>query len=270
MTLDPKISEKMNHFARLGIPFLFIINYDLKDSLVLGLDEIDKNNILFKINNHSNTPPARVNKSGAIKKSYPVNYQVYKKKFESVQKEILYGNSYLLNLSFKTEIELAISLEEIFFKGAAPYKLYLKDKLVLFSPESFIKIRDNKIFTYPMKGTMVKENEHSYDLLLNDFKESAEHATITDLLRNDLSKVAKNVWVNRYRYIDEIVTEEKTILQVSSEISGELLSEYFNKPGDIFNRILPAGSVTGAPKKKTIDIINDIEDYQRGNYTGVF
>ncbi len=270
MKLDKKISEKMNALTSQGIPFLFILDFDLQNSLVLKQDEIQNENILFHLNNYTNATSKKGKAGRAIKKAYPVKYQLYKDKFNSVQKEIHYGNSYLLNLSFKTEIDLAISLEEIFFKSTAPYKLYLKDKLVLFSPETFIKIRQNRIFTYPMKGTMVKENEKSYDILLNDTKESAEHATITDLLRNDLSKVAKNVEVERYRYIDEIITEEKTILQVSSEISGEILPEYIHKPGDIFNQILPAGSVTGAPKQKTIDIIKSVEDYQRGNYTGVF
>ncbi|MCK4920062.1 MAG: aminodeoxychorismate synthase component I, partial [Bacteroidales bacterium] len=146
----------------------------------------------------------------------------------------------------------------------------LKDRFVVFSPESFIKIKNGKIYTYPMKGTAIKENPESAQKLLDDPKESAEHATITDLLRNDLSKVAKNVKVNRYRYIDEINTGGKTILQVSSEISGDLFPEYCNNFGDLFQKILPAGSVTGAPKKKTVEIIKATENYNRGFYTGVF
>ena len=160
--------------------------------------------------------------------------------------------------------------EKIFYQSKAPYKLYVKDRFVLFSPESFVKIRGDKIYTYPMKGTMIKESENSEQELLENKKESAEHATITDLLRNDLSKVASNVKVDKYRYVEEIETPEKTILQVSSKISGTLLPEFRSSLGDVFMKLLPAGSITGAPKLKTVEIIKDVETYNRGFYTGVF
>lgn len=121
-----------------------------------------------------------------------------------------------------------------------------------------------------MKGTMIKESENSVNELLENKKESAEHATITDLLRNDLSRVATSVKVDKYRYVEEIETPGKTILQVSSKISGTLLPEYRHNPGDLFMELLPAGSVTGAPKLKTVEIIKDVETYSRGFYTGVF
>ena len=195
---------------------------------------------------------------------------MFQNKFAKVQAEIRAGNTYLLNLTFRHPVRINKSLKDIFYLSRAKYKLWLNDKFVLFSPESFVKIKDGEIFTYPMKGTAEKKDENSASQLLKDDKEAAEHATITDLLRNDLGRVANNIRVKRYRFIDEIITEKKTILQVSSEISGKLSSYFLERPGDLFQEILPAGSVTGAPKKKTVDIIKNVENYERGFYTGVF
>lgn len=104
---------------------------------------------------------------------------------------------------------------------------------------------------------------------MNDGKEAAEHATIVDLIRNDLSIVASHVRVERYRYIDVLQTNRGPILQTSSEICGELPEDYKRQLGDILFSMLPAGSITGAPKKKTMQIIREAEGYERGFYTGI-
>ena len=76
--------------------------------------------------------------------------------------------------------------------------------------------------------------------------------------------------VTRFRYIDEVRTWEKNLLQVSSEICGHLDKDYANYLGDILLKLLPAGSVSGAPKPKTLEIIRAVEEEDRGYYTGVF
>jgi para-aminobenzoate synthetase component 1 len=91
-----------------------------------------------------------------------------------------------------------------------------------------------------------------------------------DLIRNDLSIVAKDVKVNRYRYVEEIQAHDKTLLQVSSEISGILPPDYKSSLGTIITSLLPAGSICGAPKESTLKIIKEAEGYNRGYYTGVF
>lgn len=270
MSSDPNFAEKMNHLAQERIPFLFILDFDLRQTFVIPAGDIDEDRILYKVGTNTNIPENADFPVPGITGIVPPDYSSYSNTFNLVQKEIQFGNSYLLNLSFRSEIKLTGSLKDICLFSRAPYKLYLRDRFVLFSPESFVKIHKGRIYTYPMKGTKVKENEESCQEVLSDIKESAEHATITDLLRNDLAMVAKDVRVDRYRFIDEINTKERTILQVSSEISGDILPDYIEKPGDIFARILPAGSVTGAPKAKTIEIIKKTENYNRGFYTGVF
>jgi len=93
---------------------------------------------------------------------------------------------------------------------------------------------------------------------------------ITDLMRNDLNRIAADVRVERFRYIDRIRAGEKELLQVSSEISGKLPADWRSRIGTMLREITPAGSVTGTPKRKTLEIIERIEGYERGFYTGVF
>ena len=81
--------------------------------------------------------------------------------------------------------------------------------------------------------------------------------------------VANNVQVTRFRYIEEIRTIHKNLLQVSSEISGDLPGDYNRHLGDLIVKLLPAGSVSGAPKQKTVEIIRMAEKETRGYYTGV-
>ena len=89
-------------------------------------------------------------------------------------------------------------------------------------------------------------------------------------MRNDLSMVAADVQVRRYRYISPVKTRGRTILQCSSEISGRLPEDWRSRLGEILLKLLPAGSVTGAPKEATCRAIAEAEDMERGFYTGIF
>lgn len=93
---------------------------------------------------------------------------------------------------------------------------------------------------------------------------------VVDLLRNDLSMVAKNVKVEKFRYITKIEAGEKKLLHVSSHISGNVGDDWHSKIGDILKSLLPAGSISGAPKKSTLEIIQLVEGYERGYFSGVF
>ena len=140
---------------------------------------------------------------------------------------------------------------------------------VCFSPETFVRIKGGRIYSYPMKGTLDASLPNAEKLLMEDQKEAAEHATIVDLIRNDLSRVAEDVRVDKYRYIDVLHTNKGDILQTSSEISGRLPEDYPHHLGEILDAQLPAGSITGAPKDKTMQIIHEAEGYDRGFYTGI-
>lgn len=145
----------------------------------------------------------------------------------------------------------------------------ISNPFVCFSPETFVRIKNGRIYSYPMKGTLDASLPDAEKLLMEDQKEAAEHATIVDLIRNDLSRVAENVRVDKYRYIDVLHTNKGDILQTSSEISGSLPEDYRQHLGEILDAQLPAGSITGAPKDKTMQIIHEAEGYDRGFYTGI-
>jgi len=165
---------------------------------------------------------------------------------------------------------MILSLSEIFLRSQARYKLLMKKGLVVYSPEIFVQIQDGKIKSFPMKGTIDASIPDAEAIILADKKEKAEHATIVDLIRNDLNLVATNVKVERFRYVERIKTQQKDLLQVSSEITGILPTNYAEEIGDILMKLLPAGSISGAPKKKTVEIIQAAEGQERGYYTGVF
>ena len=162
-------------------------------------------------------------------------------------------------------------------KEEAQNKAHLKEEnieenltpFVCFSPETFVRIKGGRIYSYPMKGTLDASLPNAEKQLMEDQKEAAEHATIVDLIRNDLSRVAEDVRVDKYRYIDVLHTNKGDILQTSSEISGRLPEDYPHHLGEILDAQLPAGSITGAPKDKTMQIIQETEGYDRGFYTGI-
>lgn len=231
---------------------------------------MNPNLILYKVNEQKNySEDLGINKDLEFIR-HPISLDKYNAAFEMVEQNILAGNTYLLNLTFPTKIETNYSLLELFHTAKAKYKLYFHNQFVVFSPETFVKIKDGNIFSHPMKGTIDASIENAEQIILNDEKENAEHITIVDLIRNDLSIVAYDVKVDKFRYVEEIVTNNKKLLQVSSQISGKLPRRFHEYLGDIIFNLLPAGSISGAPKKKTLEIIEEAESYERGYYTGIF
>jgi para-aminobenzoate synthetase component 1 len=264
MSLDDFI-QLMNKYGSEKEPFMFIIDFDMKCPEIHKLDSVPSG-IKFQTPLFSNTSRDNRDHEPVSLTRYPVSFQTYSEAFGKVHKQITLGNSYLLNLTFPTVIETDLTLEEIFFSSIAKYKLLYYDKFVVFSPEIFIRISEGAIRSFPMKGTI----SDAESLILNDSKEMAEHNTIVDLIRNDLSIIADRVRVDKFRYIEKIKTENGVLLQVSSEIKGRLRPGYKSRFGEIITSMLPAGSVTGAPKKQTVAIIRESENYERGWYTGVF
>lgn len=192
------------------------------------------------------------------------------------------GKYKLLLRRKKTQAEDKAHLKEEpqnkdYLKEEPQNKAHLKEEnieenltpFVCFSPETFVRIKGGRIYSYPMKGTLDASLPNAEKQLMEDQKEAAEHATIVDLIRNDLSRVAEDVRVDKYRYIDVLHTNKGNILQTSSEISGRLPEDYPHHLGEILDAQLPAGSITGAPKDKTMQIIQETEGYDRGFYTGI-
>ncbi len=249
-------------------PFLFIISYDQNRIFVQPLKSLD-NDIYYKLETWRNYPVQKREKGFSFSKQ-PVAFARYQKALAKVHKEIRQGNTYLLNLTFKTPIETDLSLKEIFTYARAKFKLYFKDRFICFSPERFVEITGDTIATYPMKGTIDADIPDAKAKILADEKEMAEHVMIVDLMRNDLGIIGSEVKVEQFRYVEKIRAGDKALLQVSSKITAKLPKGWHSRIGTLLSQILPAGSITGTPKKKTVEIIEKIEDFDRGFYTGVF
>ncbi|MCB2221628.1 MAG: aminodeoxychorismate synthase component I [Bacteroidetes bacterium] len=259
----------MNDWGAERLPFVFIIDYAAEKPILFRLDELEKSNFRIHLPSLPSEESSEKLKDFTFIK-HPVSYEQYKKAFDLVHKAIIRGDTFLLNLTFPTRIQTNLTLEQIFQYSKAPFKLQFRKDFVVFSPEAFITIHEDIISGYPMKGTVDASLENAEEILMNDPKEIAEHNTIVDLIRNDLSMVAKKVRVKKFRYIDRIQTHEKVLLQTSSEITGELTPNWHKRIGDILFRMLPAGSISGAPKQKTMEIIHEAERYDRGYFSGIF
>jgi para-aminobenzoate synthetase component I len=260
---------KITHHCRKGEPFFFIIDFSMNHGLVLMTDEAARKGILYNINGKKNFTKIVHEKGAFLFESFPVSLDIYQQAFNKVMFHLKRGDTYLLNLTFPTPLSTNVSLKQLFNISQARYKLLCNNQFLVFSPEIFVKIENGVISSFPMKGTIDASLPDAENQIMEDDKEFFEHNTIVDLIRNDLAMVSTGVKVNRFRYIDRIITNRKGLLQVSSEISGKLPSDWKSHLGEILFTLLPAGSVTGAPKEKTVQIIRDTERYDRGFYTGI-
>ena len=292
--MKQEIIDKINRLASQDEPFLFVINYQGDKAFIRLLSDINPEECLFDFEGRGNLSHAwketwkeetwkeetwkkKISEeeiSETIWQIEPPLYEDYERSFNIVKSNIMAGNSYLTNLTCRVPVSCNLSLEDIFHRAKGKYKLLLRRKrnltpFVCFSPETFVRIKGGRIYSYPMKGTLDASLPDAEKQLMEDRKEAAEHATIVDLIRNDLSRVAEDVRVDKYRYIDVLHTNKGNILQTSSEISGRLPEDYPHHLGEILDAQLPAGSITGAPKDKTMQIIQEAEGYDRGFYTGI-
>lgn len=262
--------KKMNDLGKQGVPFLFVLDFALQTPVVQALADVNPAEFLFEVNGFRNFSSPRPLRKAIHFEKYPLAFAEYLPKFEKVKQHIQAGNSFLVNLTYPTPIETNLTLHDIFLQSKARYKLWWRHHFVCFSPETFVQIRQGQIASFPMKGTIDASIPNAEQIILDDAKETAEHHTIVDLIRNDVSMVAQQVRVERLRYIEKVRTNHKHLLQVSSKIVGDLDPNYADKLGDLLFQLLPAGSISGAPKAKTLAIIQEAEQYERGFYTGVF
>ena len=261
--------DLMDDLSLKKVPFFFMVDFLLEKVEVFQENEIKEESLLIDFQNFKNIKTTEAENAEIELKILSESAEIYRKGFDFVQENLRQGNSYLTNYTVKTEIAINLTLKEIFYHSKAKYKVWYNDEFVFFSPETFVEIIDDQIYTHPMKGTIEASIENAVEILKNDVKEKAEHFTVVDLLRNDLSMVADEVQVDEFQRIDFIKTQQKDLYAMSSKISGKLKPEFQNKIGTVMKTLLPAGSILGAPKPKTLEIIVEAENYDRGFYTGV-
>lgn len=201
----------------------------------------------------------------------------YIEKVNALKKHIKHGDIYEVNycIEFFAE-DVVISPIEVFCKlykyTKAPFSCFVKcndSYLLCASLERFLKKEKNKLISQPIKGTIKRGENFEEDLilknsLLHNIKEQSENAMIVDLVRNDLSRIAKKTSVN----VDELfgIYTFETLHQMISTISCELKENTnFN---DILKATFPMGSMTGAPKIRAMQLIDEYENINRGLYSG--
>jgi para-aminobenzoate synthetase component I len=269
---------EMNKLGHEKCPFLFIIGYDTAYNIVIRISQNKEKELCwsFKDDEFSNSCSVDINSKKIKFTPEPISFEDFEESFNYVLKNLKKGNSFLTNLTASTPLKTENSLLEIYDASKAKFKIWMKDNFTCFSPEAFVKInKEGIISSFPMKGTINAQEKNAKERIINNVKERFEHTTIVDLIRNDLSKICQQVWVERFRYFDSIQKENgEILLQVSSEVKGKLAEDWKSNLGSIIFELLPAGSITGAPKNKTKEIIKTAEeklhkDGKRNFYTGV-
>ncbi|MDO5018413.1 MAG: aminodeoxychorismate synthase component I [Lagierella massiliensis] len=205
------------------------------------------------------------------------NKKEYISLIEECKEYIVKGESYEICLTNRMDIDRHLDPVK-YYKilrsiSPAPYSALLNfDEISIASSsmERFLKInKDGIMETKPIKGTIKRgkddiEDKRLMDSLKEEIKTKAENLMIVDLLRNDLGKVAKVGTVNVPKLME--VETYSTLHQLVTTIKGELEDEY--DIIDALKVVFPGGSMTGAPKKRTLEIIDKLEDFPRGVYSG--
>ena len=186
------------------------------------------------------------------------------------------GDIFQVVLSNRIEAEISGSLFDTYrvlrTTNPSPYMFYFSSndiEIAGASPETLVKLNDNKLFTFPLAGTRPRGKTEEEDLelekeLLDDEKELAEHNMLVDLGRNDIGKISEigSVSVDKYLSVERF----SHVMHIGSTVSGTLRSDFDSLVA--IDSILPAGTLSGAPKIRACEIINELEDNKRGIYGG--
>ena len=204
-----------------------------------------------------------------------ISKEDYVEKIEKIKDYIRKGDTYQINFTTKTYFTFSQDINSLFLNGifnqSAGYSSFINsnDEYILsFSPELFFKTNYDEIVAKPMKGTVKRKGNSEEDKKLvaelkKDEKNLAENVMIVDLMRNDIGKIAHIDSVK----VDKLYEVEKyeTLFQLTSTVTGKLKEKKFS---DIIRNLFPSGSITGAPKIRSMRIINELENSNRNLYTG--
>jgi len=215
---------------------------------------------------HPDSPPLHFVERGLRGEDFSAYLSALKK----IKHHLTAGNTYQVNYTFKYKFDLQGSPSALYqkLKGrqSTPYSAFIEAKefsILSLSPELFFRKQGNKIKMKPMKGTINLGQGHE-DSLRSDPKSQSENIMIVDLLRNDLGRIAKAGTVKATKLFE--VEKYETLSQMTSTMEAEIPRNI--KLYDLFRNIFPSGSVTGAPKISTMQIIRDLEKEERKIYTG--
>jgi len=200
----------------------------------------------------------------------------YEAAVERIRELIAAGDTYQVNYSFPLTASFSGDsyawYRELCMAQRAPYSTYLdlgRYRVLSFSPELFFERRGDRVVTRPMKGTArrgrsLTEDEAILRSLQDSVKDRAENVMIVDLLRNDLGKVS----VPGSVHVSSLFKPERyeTVWQMTSTVASTLRAN--TSLAELMSALFPCGSITGAPKVRTMQIIRELERFPRGAYTG--
>lgn len=205
-----------------------------------------------------------------------MSYQRFQTRIDAIKAAIKAGDTYQVNYTTRMNAQFKGNsyryYQHLKSKQQAHYSSYLdlgRWKILSLSPELFFEVNQQMLTTRPMKGTVKRGKTEAEDalnkaFLVNSDKERAENLMIVDLLRNDMGRIAKEGSVHVTKQLT--VESYPTVHQMTSTIEATLKSE--TTPFDWFEALFPCGSVTGAPKIKTMSIISQLEEGSRDVYCG--
>ncbi len=186
------------------------------------------------------------------------------------------GDIFQVVLSNRLEAEMEGSLLDAYrvlrTTNPSPYMFYFSGsdgEIAGASPETLVKLEDGRLYTFPLAGTRPRGKTEEEDAalekeLLSDEKERAEHNMLVDLGRNDIGKISKIGTVKVEKYMS--VERYSHVMHIGSTVSGQLRED--RDALDAVDAILPAGTLSGAPKLRACEIINELENNKRGIYGG--
>lgn len=273
--VDLMLFDKIIAFDNLRQKIALIVNIDstdIENSYQAGLEEIDQLKTLIENKAESESFPGKI-----CSEFEPLfTKDEFCSMVEKTKGHIVEGDIFQVVLSNRWKADFEGSIFDAYrylrTSNPSPYMFYFSGSDVEIagaSPETLVKLHDGRLSTFPLAGTRPrgetpKEDARLAQELLEDEKELAEHNMLVDLGRNDLGKISKFGSVAVEDYLS--LLRFSHVMHIGSTVVGELQD---GKTGlDAINAVLPAGTLSGAPKIKAMQIINELEDNHRGIYGG--
>ncbi len=271
----PNIAQNAEHVADMAIGiynWAVIVDHKMQHSYLICYDDSDL------IARFSALSEIKKPTSFVVTSDIQANYTSdgYSDVFQKIKHYLKEGDCYQVNLtqrfSAKCEGDTWQAYQALREINAAPFSAYLNFpdvRILSSSPERFLKLTGRHVETKPIKGTRPRKTEHAENdaqiaNLLNSPKDRAENVMIVDLLRNDISKVCKNGSVRVPKLFE--IESYSTVHHLVSTVTGELADNQHAL--DLLQHCFPGGSITGAPKIRAMEIIEELEPHRRGIYCG--
>ncbi|MCL2231391.1 MAG: chorismate-binding protein, partial [Treponema sp.] len=273
--VDLMLFDKVVAFDNYKQKIVLIVNIktdNLEEEYERGKTQLENLKNLIKTGNRAQTPKAN------IKSDFKALFtqDEYCQMVTRAKDHIKEGDIFQVVLSNRYEADFEGSIFDTYRVlrtiNPSPYMFYFSGsnlEIAGASPETLVKLHNGKLFTYPLAGTRRRGETDEEDIaleteLLADEKELAEHNMLVDLGRNDLGKISKFGTVKVENYMS--ILRFSHVMHIGSTVNGEICAD---KTGlDAINAVLPAGTLSGAPKIRAMQIINEQEKNKRGIYGG--